>query len=83
MRYIAAQLVGNRFIEKAVFDLRLALIDTSMWVRVEAANAFSKLGALEAVDELIDGMRTRDGPDVEAAQKALYQITGEEYVVVD
>ena len=83
VRYIAAQLVGNRFIEKAVFDLRLALIDTSMWVRVEAANALSKLGALEAVDELIDVMRTRDGPDVEAAQKALYQITGEEYVVVD
>ena len=83
VRYIAAQLLGNRFVDRAAPGLRLALLDSSVWVRAEAANALAMLGDLQAVDDLVDVLKTRDGPDSEAARQALYQLTGDEYVVVD
>lgn len=83
VRYIAAQLLGNRFVDRAGPSLRLALLDSSVWVRAEAANALAKLGDLQAVGDLVDVLRTRDGPDSEAAKQALYQLTGDEYVVVE
>lgn len=83
VRYLATQLLGNRIVEGAGPSLRLALLDSSTWVRTEAAHALAKLGDLQAVDDLVDLLRTRNGPDSEAARQALFQLTGDEYVVVD
>ena len=83
VRYLAAQLLGTRSVARAAPSLRLALLDSSEWVRTEAAHALAKLGDLQAVDDLVDLLRIRNGPDSEAARQALFQLTGDEYVVVN
>ncbi len=81
VRFIATQIAAIRQIPSARHNLRLALEDPSPWVRAEAARGVAQLADTSAVDALIDLLKRRDGPDAAAAQKALLQLTGIDYVV--
>lgn len=83
VRYIAVQLLGRRRGEWAVPLLIAALEDEIGSVREEAAAALGRLGATEAIDALIDLMTRSTDPDGEAARRALREITGVDYRVVD
>ena len=78
MRYIAAQMLGHRRTSRGIDELRFALLDTSLWVRTEAALALGQCGDTTAVSDLERLFSERVGPDHDAAQDALRQLTGME-----
>lgn len=81
VRFIATQIAAIRPIPGALRPLRQNLTDTSPWVRAEAAGGLAQLADTAAVDALIDLLKRSDGPDAEAAHKALLDLTGIDYVV--
>ena len=83
VRFIAAQSLGAHRVSKARDPLRAALRDSSVWVRAEAARALGRLGDQAAVDDLVRVMKLHDGPDHQAARRALQSLTGMDYVVVE
>ena len=80
MRYIAAQMLGQHRTRRGLDGLRLTLMDTSLWVRTEAARALGQCGDSTAVSDLERLFSESDGPDHDAAKEALRQLTGLEYV---
>ena len=81
VRYIAAQMLGHHRSRRALDELCLALVDTSVWVRTESARALGSIADTAAVSPLERLIATRDGPDHAAAKEALRLLTGLEYVV--
>ena len=81
VRYVAAQMLGHHRIRKALDPLFTALNDNNIWVRVESARALGKIGDTTAVAKLERMFSSREGPDQEAAQEALQQLTGLNYAV--
>lgn len=81
IRYIAAQMLGMHRAPKALVALCLALRDSSIWVRAEAANALSNLGDTSAVGDLERLFKNSEGADHQAASKALRALTGIEYLI--
>ena len=83
VRFIAAQMLGTHRAKESYLALSGALSDTSIWVRVEAARALGQLGDTAAVEDLVKLLKRGDGPDSEAARRALLVLTDVDYVVVD
>jgi len=83
IRYLVVQLLGKLGGEKAIGLLIETLEDESGGVREEAANALGRLRAMAAKEALIDLMTRSQNPDGEAARRALREITGIEYQVVE
>lgn len=81
VRFIATQIAAIRPIPDALRPLRQSLEDTSPWVRAEAARGLAQLADTTAVDALVGLLKRSDGPDAEAAHKALLDLTGIDYVV--
>jgi len=81
VRYIAAQMLGHHRTGRALDELCLALLDTSVWVRTESARALGAIGDTAAVGPLERLFAESDGPDHDAAKEALRHLTGLEYVV--
>lgn len=83
VRFIAVQMLGTRRALGSRLALSNALSDTSIWVRVKAARALGQLGDTAAVEDLVKLLKRGDGPDSDAARRALLVLTGVDYVVVD
>ena len=83
VRFIAAQMMGTHRTGKARDALCKALLDTSLWVRTEAARSLGFLGDSTAVENLVALLRREGGPDHDAARQALRAITGMDYVLVE
>ena len=84
VRFIAVQLLGRHGDDAAVVKpLIAALQDSHAAVREQAAMALGQRRAEGAEAELIDLMTRSPGPDGEAARRALKEITGIEYELVD
>ena len=81
IRFIATQIAAIRPIPDALRPLPQSLEDTSPWVRAEAARGLAQLADTTAVDALVGLLKRSDGPDAEAAHKALLDLTGIDYVV--
>ena len=81
VRFIATQIAAIRPIPDALRPLRQSLEDTSPWVRAEAARGLAQLADTTVVDALVGLLKRSDGPDAEAAHKALLDLTGIDYVV--
>ena len=81
VRYIAAQMLGHHRTGRALDELFLALLDTSVWVRTESARALGSIGDTTAVGPLERLFAEYDGPDHAAAKEALRLLTDLEYVV--
>lgn len=83
VRYIAVQILGKHRVKAGLDGLCGALQDSSVWVRTEAARALGRLRDQEAVPPLTRLLKRHDGPDAEAARRALRDITGMDYVVLE
>ena len=83
VRFIAAQMLGTHRAHESRLALSSALTDTSVFVRVEAARALGQLGDTAAVKSLVKLLKRGDGPDSEAARRALLVLTDLDYVVLD
>jgi len=83
VRFIAAQMLGVHRTSIARGPLCATLLDTSQWVRAEAARALGQLGDTTVVKNLVNLLEDRDGPDHDAARQALKTLTGLDYVVVE
>ncbi len=83
VRFIAAQMMGTHRTGKARDALCIALHDTSLWVRTEAARSLGLLGDSTTVENLEALLRLEGGPDHDAALQALRVITGMDYVLVE
>ena len=83
IRFIAAQTLGVHRTSRARDPLGTALLDSSVWVRTEAARSLGLLGDTTAVELLVRLLKTRQGPDSQAARQALKALTGLDYEVVD
>jgi|GEM_PF-1236180 len=81
VRFIATQIAGIRQIPAARLPLRKALEDPSPWVRAEAARGVAHLADTAAVDALVDLLKRYEGADADAAHKALWELTGVDYIV--
>ncbi len=81
VRYIATQIAAIRPIDDALPLLRAALQDPSEWVRLEAVRGISARGDTASAEALLDLLKQRQGPDAEAARKALQELTGIDYVI--
>ena len=82
MRFVAAQSLGQHRVASARQPLRLALRDSSVWVRAEAARSLGELGDPKAIEDL--GLlleRGDDGPDRDAAREALKKLMTDNEVV--
>ena len=82
VRYIAAQALGKHRSLPAREALCSALRDTSVWVRAEAARALGLLGDPDVAEHLVALLKRHDGPDHQAARKALQDLTGADYILV-
>lgn len=62
VRFIAAQMMGTHRTVKARDALCNALLDTSLWVRTEAARSLGVLGDSTTVENLVALLRPEGGP---------------------
>jgi HEAT repeat protein len=75
VRFVAAQSLGQHRAASARDPLRVALRDSSVWVRAEAARSLGELGDVEAIEDLSLLLeRGDDGPDHDAARQALQKL---------
>jgi HEAT repeat protein len=81
-RYIAVQILSKRRVVAALEDLSIALADSSVWVRLEAARALGRLNDLRAVPSLEKMLKRYNGPDSDEARRSLRALTGMDYVVL-
>jgi len=83
VRFVAVQALGQHRAVSARDPLRMALRDSSVWVRTEAARSLGLMGDAEAVEDLRLLLEGRLGPDRDAAREALRMIGGTDVEAAD